>query len=155
VLPRRREAAGGHVRGVRLIEVLSVRRETHSRYLWNTRRECRAGSKCAVVSADFVFGWLRHGQRQRDADSDVIDIVHSVVPSTPRQITSRECDGEHDSNKDRQSVHLATAEIALGNALLSSDFLRGAAFFNLFEQTFPTLGGLQPKCSILGIDRMP
>jgi hypothetical protein len=56
--PGRREAAGGHARGVRLIEVLSVRRETHSRYLWNTRRECRAGSECAVVSADFVFGWL-------------------------------------------------------------------------------------------------
>jgi hypothetical protein len=45
-------------RGVRLIEVLSGRRETHSRYLWNTRRECRAGSKCAVVLADFVFGRL-------------------------------------------------------------------------------------------------
>ena len=53
VLPRRREAAGGHVRGVRLIEVLSVRRETHFRYLWNTRCECRAGSKCAVVSTTF------------------------------------------------------------------------------------------------------
>src|SRR6516162_3761962 len=38
--------------------VLSGRRETHFRYLWNTRCECRAGSKCAVVFADFVFGRL-------------------------------------------------------------------------------------------------
>jgi hypothetical protein len=37
--------------GFRLIEVLSGCRETHSRYLWNTECGCRAGSKCAVVSA--------------------------------------------------------------------------------------------------------
>ena len=60
VLPMNTAAGsgGGHVRGVRLIEVLSGRRETHYRYLWNTRRERRAGSKCAVVLADFVFGRL-------------------------------------------------------------------------------------------------
>jgi len=41
------------------------------------------------------------------------------------------------------------------NALLAtSDFLRGAVF-DLFEQTFPTLGDVLPKCSILGINRMP
>ena len=56
--PGRREAAFSHARGVRLIEVLSGRRETHSRYLWNTGCECRAGSKCGVVSADFDFGRL-------------------------------------------------------------------------------------------------
>jgi hypothetical protein len=54
----RREAAICHARGVRLIEVLSGRRETHSRYLWNTKRECRAGTECAMVLADFVFGRL-------------------------------------------------------------------------------------------------
>ena len=47
----RREAAISHARGFRLIEVLSGRRETHPRYLWNIECECRAGSKCAVVSA--------------------------------------------------------------------------------------------------------
>ena len=60
-VPRRTTAAGSGGRawrGVRLIEVLSGRRETHSRYLWNTRCECRAGSKCSVVSADFDFGRL-------------------------------------------------------------------------------------------------
>jgi hypothetical protein len=31
--------------------VLSGRRETHPRYLWNIECECRAGSKCAVVFA--------------------------------------------------------------------------------------------------------
>ena len=49
--PGRREAAISHARGFRLIEVLSGRRETHSRYLWNIECECRASSKCAVVSA--------------------------------------------------------------------------------------------------------
>jgi hypothetical protein len=29
------------------------------------------------------------------------------------------------------------------------------SFFDLLEQTLPTLRGLQPKCSILGIDRVP
>jgi hypothetical protein len=53
--PGRWEAAGGH--GAAFV-VLSGRRETHFRYLWNTRCECRAGSKCAVVFADFVFGRL-------------------------------------------------------------------------------------------------
>ena len=42
---------GGRACGFRLIKVLSGRRETHSRYLWNIECECRAGSKCAVVSA--------------------------------------------------------------------------------------------------------
>ena len=35
-----------------------TRRETHYRYLWNTECECRAGSKCAVVSTVFGFGRL-------------------------------------------------------------------------------------------------
>jgi hypothetical protein len=48
--PGLRKAAISHARGFRLIEVLSRCRETHSRYLWNTECECRAGSKCAVVS---------------------------------------------------------------------------------------------------------
>jgi hypothetical protein len=48
---------GGRACGFRLIKVLSGRRETHSRYLWNTERECRTGAKCALVSADFG-GWL-------------------------------------------------------------------------------------------------
>jgi hypothetical protein len=52
--PGRREATISHARAFRLIEVLSGRRETHSRYLWNTGCERRAGSECAVVSAIFV-----------------------------------------------------------------------------------------------------
>jgi hypothetical protein len=44
--------------GFRLVKVLSGRRETHSGYFWNTQRERRAGSECAVVSADFDFGRL-------------------------------------------------------------------------------------------------
>jgi hypothetical protein len=46
----------------------------------------------------------------------------------------------------------------LGNALPFIGIFRLLArcgHFDLFEQTFPTLGGVLPKCSILGIDRMP
>src|SRR6516162_4132244 len=56
--PRRTTAAGsGGGHGAAFV-VLSGRRETHFRYLWNTRCECRAGSKCTVVFADFVYGRL-------------------------------------------------------------------------------------------------
>jgi hypothetical protein len=59
IVPRLTRAAesGEGACGFRLIKVLSGRRETHSRYFWNTERQCRTGAKCALVSADFV-GWL-------------------------------------------------------------------------------------------------
>ena len=45
----------------------------------------------------------------------------------------------------------SNALLIIGNFRL---FAR-CSLFDLFEQTFPTLGDVLPKCSILGINRMP
>jgi len=53
---------------------------------------------------------------------------------------------------------ISKSGFALGNALLFIVIFRlfaRCSLFDLFEQNFPTLCGLQPKCLIRGIDHMP